>query len=140
MDQRKRAAAGRKVIENCGDQFMTPADKSLHKKTDFANKFGIAVMLLSFPLSFHFSKRIASDKARAGKYLMQNFGMSASACLFFGYSAWNKGKVEEQLANKYFANTSDHELEHFELNKAINIQKIQSFLNQPNHYQNQYPQ
>jgi len=29
MDQRKRAAAGRKVIDSYGDQFMAPADKSL---------------------------------------------------------------------------------------------------------------
>ena len=74
---------------------MTPADKSLHTKTDWANKIGIAAMLISFPLSFHFSKRIARDKARAGKYLMQNFGMSASCCLLFAYSAWNKGKVDD---------------------------------------------
>ena len=140
LDQRKRAAAGRKVIDNYGDQFMTPADKSLQKRTDLSYKLGIAAMLISFPLSFHFSKRIASDKARAGRYLMQNFGMSVSCCGFFAYSAWKKGVVEDQLARRYLAMTTDYELENFELNKAVNIQKILSFLNQPNQYQYQYPQ
>ena len=70
VDKRKRSACGRKVIDKHGDTFLSPSDKSLHTKTEWAYRLGVAGMLLSFPISFHFSRRIASNKARAGKYLM----------------------------------------------------------------------
>ena len=114
---RKRSSLGRNVISHHGESFMTPKDKEILHKMNLIYKLGVASMLLSFPLSFHFSRKIVLDKSKATKYLMQNIGMSTLTCGFFAWSLFKRGKTEEDLAKKYLWMFLNYDLENFNLNK-----------------------
>ena len=124
QDMRKRSALGRGIIDKHGEAFMAPQDKSIHHKMSLMYKMGVATMLLSFPISFHYSRKITLNKARANIYLFQNMGVSTVSCGFFAWTMWNRGTTEEDLSKKYLWMFNNQELENFELNKQFNIMRI----------------
>ena len=92
-------------------------------------KLGVGAMFFSFPVSFHFSRKIATDKRRAKTYLAQNLMFASSCTGFFAYSLWKRGKLEDDYARKYLYFFNNYDLENFELNRHNNIMRIQYMLN-----------
>jgi len=51
--------------------------------------------------------------------------MFASGCtIFFAYTLWKRGKLEDDYARKYLYFMSNYDLENFELNQQNNIMRI----------------
>ena len=127
VDHRKKSYKARTIVDHHGAEFLSPTDKSEHQAMAFKYKLGIAIMCLSFPLSFHYSKKIRLDPKNSSRYLAYNFGASIGATSVFIYALWNRGRVEEQMANKYLAIFNDYEIEHFDQNIMVNIQRIKAY-------------
>jgi hypothetical protein len=100
---------------------LDPADKEAHGRMAMLYKLGVGVMCFSFPVSFHFSRKIATDKRRAKTYLAQNLMFASSCTFFFAYSLWKRGRLEDDYARKYLYFFSNYDLENFELNRHNNI-------------------
>jgi len=90
--------------------------------------FGVGAMCFSFPISFYFSRKIATDKRKAKQYLGQNLMIASNCTAFFAYTLWKFGRLEDDYARKYLHIFSNYDLENFELNRQNNILRIQHML------------
>jgi hypothetical protein len=67
-------------------------------------------MLLSFPMSFYYSRLAVTDKARASMYVWKNLFMSSFCMAFFAFSLYRKNQLQKDHSQKYLWMLSNEDL------------------------------
>ena len=93
----------------------------------FYNKLGIGALCLSFIGSFWFGRFLRKTKEKKTIHFVANLGQSMGTLWLFLATTWHRGTVEETLANKYLWMLNDKEIDSFEVNSNIYLQRIMQY-------------